>query len=245
MVNAGHHRLQVEAVLGGLRLDVGVTFAAPWTVVFGPSGGGKSSLLRGMCGVLGVGVVEFARRRAEGWVELAGVAVERRRIAYAPQGAAVFPHLPVRENVAFAMGSSGMADEAMEMFGLGALAGRSVRGLSGGERQRVSLARAFAVPGAELMLLDEPFAGVGRDLREVLLPRMRTVMAERGVPVVSVTHDVEEALMLGAEVVRLEEGRVVAQGAAAEVLAVEQERMLAVLRGSIPQGLKPALPEAL
>jgi len=186
-----------------------------------------------MCGVLGVGSVEFARCVDGAWVEMAGVEVERRRIAYAPQGAAVFPHLSVGENVGFgAGGSAGMVDEAMEMFGLEALAGRSVRGLSGGERQRVSLARAFAVPGAELMLLDEPFTGVGREAREVLLVRMREVMVRRGVAVVSVTHDVEEALMLGAEVVRLEAGKVVAQGAAAEVLAVERERMLAVLGSS-------------
>jgi molybdate transport system ATP-binding protein len=238
----GHHRLKVEAGLGGLRLDVGVTLVAPWTVVFGPSGGGKSSLLRAMCGVLGVGSVEFARRVGREWIELAGVAVERRRIAYAPQGAAVFPHLSVRENVGFAAGSSlGTVEAAMEMFGLGALAGRSVRGLSGGERQRVSLARAFAVPRAELMLLDELFTGVGRDAREVLLGRMREVMAERGVPVIFVTHDVEEALLLGAEVVRLEEGRVVAQGAAAEVLAVERERMLAVLGEHTPGAKAPSL----
>lgn len=224
--------MRVEAVLGALRVDVGVEFGAPWTVVFGPSGSGKSSLLRGMCGVLGAGPVEFARRGAGGeWVKMAGVEVQRRGIAYAPQGAAVFPHLTVRENVAFgAAGSVGMVDEAMEMFGLEALAGQMPRELSGGERQRVSLARAFAVPAAKLTLLDEPFAGVDRGTRDGLLGRMRSLMEERGVPVVSVTHDVEEALLLGAEVVRLEDGKVVAQGPAAEVLAAERERMLSVLQ---------------
>jgi molybdate transport system ATP-binding protein len=123
-----------------------------------------------------------------------------------------------------------MVDEAMEMFGLEALAGQMPRELSGGERQRVSLARAFAVPAAKLMLLDEPFAGVDRGTRDGLLGRMRSLMEERGVPVVSVTHDVEEALLLGAEVVRLEDGKVVAQGPAAEVLAAERERMLSVLQ---------------
>jgi molybdate transport system ATP-binding protein len=238
MGSAGHHRLRVEAVVGALRLEVGVTFAAPWTVVFGPSGSGKSSLLRAMGGVLEAGRVEFARRGAGGaWVEMAGAAVHRRGIAYAPQGSGVFPHLMVRENVGFGarvrgMAASGVVAEAMELFGLEAMAERRVGELSGGERQRVSLARAFAVPGAELMLLDEPFTGVDRGLREVLLPKMRERMAGLGVPVVSVTHDVEEALLLGAEVVRLEEGKVVAQGGVGVVLGVERLRMLEVLGGA-------------
>ena len=82
------------------------------------------------------------------------------------------------------------------------------------------------------MLLDEPFTGVDRQLRDELLPRMRARMAKVEVPVISVTHDVDEALMLGAEVVRIEAGKVVAQGPAAEVLAVERERMLGVLQES-------------
>jgi ABC-type sulfate/molybdate transport systems ATPase subunit len=103
--------------------------------------------------------------------------------------------------------------------------------LSGGERQRVSLARAFATPGAKLVLLDEPLTGVDREMREILLVRMAEWARERGVAVVSVTHDVEEALRLGAEVVRLEAGRVVAQGQGMEVLAAERASLLTALNG--------------
>jgi molybdate transport system ATP-binding protein len=266
MSRAGaHHRLYVQAQLGALRLHARLEFAAPWTVIFGPSGSGKSSLLRGACGLLEAGQVEFAAcapaaeataaaaapAHDRAWVEMEGPARRTpshlRDLAYAPQGAALFPHMTVRENVAFALHSrrpqprqtiEQAIQQAIELFDLDALAGRHPRDLSGGERQRVNLARAFAVPQPRLMLLDEPFTGVDRALRDALLPRMAERLAALGVPAISVTHDVEEALLLGAEVVRLDAGRVVAQGPALDVLALERERMLRVLNS------EPATPSA-
>ena len=222
-----HHHVQIDTQLGVFQLQVHLELNAPWTVIFGPSGSGKSSILRIISGVLPED--EFRGKHQK-------TAPHFRGIAYAPQGAVLFPHLNVQENVAFAGKVRGMdklpeIQQAMDMFALGSLAKRMPRDLSGGERQRANLARAFAVPTPRLMLLDEPFSGVDRRLRDELLPRMRTRIAELGVPVLSVTHDVEEALMLGAEVVRIEDGKVVAQGPAAEVLAVERERMLGVLQG--------------
>jgi len=223
-----HHHLKLDAKLGALHIQIDMGLSAAWTVIFGPSGSGKSSILRIISGLMPGGEVDGKRQR---------IAPQLRGIAYAPQGGVLFPHLNVRENVAFAarvrgMGGAPEIEEAMEMFALHGLAKRMPRDLSGGERQRVNLARAFAVPAPRLMLLDEPFTGVDRGLRDALLPRMREKTAELGVPVISVTHDVEEALMLGAEVVRLVEGKVVAQGAALEVLAAERERMLSVLQGA-------------
>jgi molybdate transport system ATP-binding protein len=142
----------------------------------------------------------------------------------------------VQENVAFAPRNSSQnaasVDESLAIFELAALASRMPRDLSGGQQQRVNLARAFAVPAPKLMLLDEPFSGIDRALRDTLLPKMRERMAALGVPVISVTHDVEEALLLGADVVRLQDGKVVAQGPAAVVLAAERDRMLRVLESS-------------
>jgi molybdate transport system ATP-binding protein len=222
-----HHKVLIDAQLGVLSIQINLELHAPWTVLFGPSGSGKSSILRILCGLM----------PGEIRGKYSNIAPHLRGIAYAPQGGVLFPHLNVKENVAFAGRVRGTdklpeIEQAMELFALGHLAERMPRDLSGGERQRVNLARAFAVPEPKQMLLDEPFTGVDRRLRDELLPRMRARMAELGAPVISVTHDVEEALMLGAEVVRIENGKVVAQGPAAEIFAVERERMLGVLQAS-------------
>ena len=230
MQSGVHHRLKIRAEVGAIRLHVNLAFGAPWTVIYGPSGSGKTSLLRGMCGVLERGRVDFARGRGGGgWEDLSRMAAEARGLSYAPQGGVLFPHLTVRQNLAFGSRGSSEVDGLAGVFGVDLLSGRMPRALSGGERQRVNLARAFAVPGVHLMLLDEPFTGVDRGVREVLLPQMRELMERRGVPVISVTHDVEEALMLGAEVVRLEDGKVVAQGAGVDVLAEERAKMVEAL----------------
>jgi molybdate transport system ATP-binding protein len=210
-----HHRLQIREMVGPLRVNVDVAFGARWTLIFGPSGSGKSSLLRAMCGLLGENVAFSRRELDSSWLALDAMPISQRGLSYAPQSPWLFPHLNVEENVAFAAKSrrgnldSSLIERAMDTFYLSGYEARMPTELSGGERQRVSLARAFAVPDAEL-----------------LLPRMQAWLTERGLPVVSVSHDVDEALLLRAEVLRLESGRVLAQGYAAEVLADERARMV-------------------
>jgi molybdate transport system ATP-binding protein len=245
-----HHQLRVKGRRGSVELDVALDLTAPWTVIFGPSGSGKSSVLRAACGLVPRVQVEFRRwdaaanQGAGEWLELQGPArslpTSWRELAYAPQGTAIFPHLSVKKNIEFgwksrgALGSKGKADRlfvdaAIDLFAMQPLLQRRPRELSGGERQGVGLARAFAVPNAKLVLLDEPFSGIGRSMRESLLPAMRARLASLGVPALSVTHDVEEAILLGAEVVRLEAGKVVARGPAKEVLADERVAMMRTL----------------
>jgi molybdate transport system ATP-binding protein len=242
-----HHQLRVKGRRGSLEMDVALDLTAPWTVIFGPSGSGKSSLLRAACGLVPGVQVEFRRWDVAGnqgqgdWLELQGstrsLPTSWRELAYAPQGTAIFPHLTVKQNIEFGWKSRGvkrdrhMVAEAIELFAMGPLLKRRPRELSGGERQGVGLARAFAVPRAKLVLLDEPFSGIGRGMRESLIPGMRARLAALGVPALSVTHDVEEALLLGAEVVRLDAGKVVARGPAKEVLVDERVAMMRTLIG--------------
>jgi molybdate transport system ATP-binding protein len=226
--------LRLSATVGAIRLDLNLNLTAPWTVIFGPSGSGKTTVLRAICGLLTGADMHCSCRGTELNGNHTAIAIKDRRIAYAPQEASLFPHLTVRENIAFAAKSrnvaiAGLVDEALAQFELQPLAERMPRDLSGGERQRVSLARAFAVPEPRLMLLDEPFTGIGRAQRAPLLSTMREAMAARGVQVISVTHDVEEAFLLDAEVIRLEAGRVMAQGPAEAVLAEERQEMLLAL----------------
>ncbi|HEX4154055.1 MAG TPA: ATP-binding cassette domain-containing protein [Acidobacteriaceae bacterium] len=231
-----HHSLQLHAQVGALALSVDLDLTAPWTVIYGPSGSGKTSILRALAGLL-PSTRLLRQNPQQNPQDLTSLAPRDRQIAYAPQQPSLFPHLTVSQNIAFSRPSHthSTASEQdihniLSLFHLTALAHRYPRNLSGGERQRVNLARAFAVPNQQLMLLDEPFTGLDRALRDDLLPAMLTFTATHHIPVLSVTHDVEEALQLRAEVVRLQEGRILAQGAAAEVLAAERARILNVLR---------------
>lgn len=236
-----HHRLQIEARLGALCLNVDLELRAPWTVLFGPSGSGKSTLLRAMCGLPLAdhrASIRFERIAPDGTcARLDALPAQERNVSLAPQSPALLPHLSVARNVRFVLDVAprpriemDLVDEALTTLRLHALGDRLPRDLSGGEAQRVNLARALAKPHARLLLLDEPFNGIDRALRDALLPELRRVAAERGVPVVSVTHDVEEAIRLDADVVRLEQGRILAQGPAREVLAEEVHRIASVLR---------------
>jgi ABC-type molybdate transport system ATPase subunit len=110
------------------------------------------------------------------------------------------------------------AQELLERLGVGHLARRRPRTYSGGEAQRVALARALA-RSPKLVLLDEPFSALDRELRSQLTALVRELVAELGVPLVHVTHSIAEARLLADQVVQIERGKIVARGAAAEVLA--------------------------
>jgi molybdate transport system ATP-binding protein len=238
MSAAMQHQVSVKAKLGTMPLDASFTLSAPWTVLFGASGCGKTSILRAMGGVLRGAKVSFTRIEGDAQpTELNKEAPDCRALAYAPQAGAIFPHLTVAENVSFPYSvcddppaQATLVDEAISLFALHVLADRMPKDLSGGERQRVNLARAFATPSACLLLLDEPFAGLDRARRDELLPAMKQWCEEKRIQVISVTHDVDEALLLGADIVRIDNGKVIAQGPAHEVLAGERERMLHALR---------------
>jgi molybdate transport system ATP-binding protein len=220
---------------GSLAIDVAFALSAPWTVLFGPSGSGKTTVLRAIAGF----VRPDAGRVVVGGVTVfdAGVfvAAHERRVRSAGQAARLFPGMTVRESLRYGMAAEdrGLEDKVLRIFRLSDLAEKRPEALSGGERQRVSVARAVisAAQAKALLLLDEPFSGMGLELRDELAVELRDWLAGHGVPVLSVTHDVGEVFLLGADVVRIESGCVIGQGAAGGVLRVERERLLERLGG--------------
>jgi len=207
-------------------LDVELECPPGITCIMGPSGSGKSTILAVLSGL----AVPDAGRIALGdevWLDRArgiDVPVHARRLAYVFQGLALFPHLSALHNVTYGMSDVARRDRParaqalLDRVGVGHLARRRPRTFSGGEAQRVALARALA-RSPHLVLLDEPFSALDRQLRAQLTALVRELVGELGVPIVHVTHSIAEARLLADQVVRIERGAVVACGPAAEVLA--------------------------
>ena len=210
--------LDLRLPLARYELSVAATLG-PAVAVLGPSGAGKSSLVEAIAGL----------RPARGRIVLGGrvlldgdtrLAPERRRVGWVPQEGALFPHLSVRRNVEFAAAGADRApgfEAVVEALELGALLERSPRHLSGGERRRVALARALRA-GSELLLLDEPTAGLDPARARQALHGIRELRERFGVPLLVVTHREDEALALADEVLLLDEGRVTAHGSARQAL---------------------------
>ena len=228
--------------VGGLSLDVSFALRRPWTVLFGPSGSGKTTVLRAIAGFVqpDVGRIVYGpmERVLVSTEERVFVPAHLRPVRSAAQAARLFPHRTVRENVAYGVGSGDgqVLEDVLGLMRLTTLADRRTEELSGGERQRVSVARAVAAAvgydGVDkaMLLLDEPFAGLDGVLRDELAVVLRDWLGQWKVPVLSVSHDVGECYLLGAEVVRMAEGQVMEQGAVEVVLADERRRLMERLR---------------
>lgn len=201
----------------GLHLDVAFDVPPGVTVLFGPSGAGKSRTLACVAGLLRPHRGRVALGDAI-WFDAArgeDVAIHERRVAYVFQSLALFPHLTAAENVAYGLPRGVPKGErrrlAVEMLGkmrVSKLAHRRPRTFSGGEAQRVALARAFAM-SPRVMLLDEPFSALDAGIKAELLVEVGEHLAKARVPTILVTHQPEDAELLGERVVFLEEGRVV------------------------------------
>jgi len=212
-----------EPVLSGVSLELA---AGGVTVVIGPSGSGKSTLLQLLAGLLhpAAGSILFDGD------DVTGVPTERRDVGVVFQSYALFPHLSVRENIAFGLKcgrrrfslrrsrrpSRRQIEErvwdAAALLGLERLLDRRPAQLSGGEQQRVALARAVA-PRPALLLLDEPLSALDARLRRTVRAELASLLRRLGTTVFYVTHDQEEAMLLADHLVVLNGGRVEQAGA--------------------------------
>jgi molybdate transport system permease protein len=218
---------RLDARLGTFRLDISYRANSARLAVLGPSGSGKSAMLRGIAGLLGPGVgsVSYGNR------DVSGIAVEDRRIGYVPQGYGLLPHLTVWEQVCFGVGADpGLAAHWLARLHLNGLNGRFPAELSGGQRQRVALAQSLA-RAPDLLLLDEPFSALDAPVRHELRAELRRLHREAGLSTVLVTHDPEEAAFLADEVIVLSAGRVLQSGAKRDVFAAPASPEVARLIG--------------
>ncbi len=200
-----------------LRVEPGAVVA-----LLGPSGCGKTTLLRSIAGLerLDGGEVRIGDRLVSG--PGAHVPPERRRVGMVFQDWALFPHLSVAQNVGYGLPraerSGARVDTALAMVGLGGMGDRSPGTLSGGQQQRVALARALA-PQPGVLLLDEPFSNLDSTLRVQVRTEVHQLLAQLEVTTVFVTHDQEEAFVLGDQVAVMHGGRIVQQASPSTLYA--------------------------
>ena len=223
----------------GFALDLEIRASAGITVLFGPSGAGKTLTLETIAGfvrpdsgrILLDDVILFDATAQ------VNVPPRRRHCGYVFQNYALFPHMTLRQNLLFAadrlrrLERHRRAGEILERFQLAAVAGRRPHEVSGGEKQRCSIARAL-IGEPRLLLLDEPARGLDAPLRASLYTLLRQVRADFDIPILLVTHDLDEAFALGENMLVIQDGRVVQSGPPRRVLdepaSVDVARLLGV-----------------
>ena len=208
----------------GFALDVRFRSDAARLVLFGPSGAGKTQTLRLIAGIgrPDEGHVRVAGRTLQDSTSGLWLAPPQRELGCVFQDHALFPHLTVRQNIAFALdhgwrnpsrrAPAPEADRWIEQLGLQAVAHHHPHQISGGQRQRTALARAL-VRRPFALLLDEPFASLDQALRQRLREELLQLQGTLGLPMLLITHDEEDVRGLAQEVVRIEAGQVVGSGA--------------------------------
>jgi molybdate transport system ATP-binding protein len=211
--------LDVEKRLGDFTLIAKVEMAGGATALFGPSGAGKTSIANLIAGllkpdrgriVLDDTVLFDAASRVD-------VPPYRRRIGYIFQEGRLFPHMSVRRNLDYGRWMSGLArDEAqagriVAMLDIGHLLDRRPGKLSGGERQRIAIGRALLMR-PRLLLLDEPLASLDAGRKHEILPYLLRLRDDAKVPMLYVSHNAAEIARIATQVVRVEDGRIVAHG---------------------------------
>jgi len=223
--------LDIGLPLRSFRLELTFALGRETFALVGPSGAGKTTVLRAVAGLVGP---ERGRIVLDGEVlfdAAAGIALspEHRRVGFVFQDYALFPHMSVEQNVAY--GSRNGAGRLLERFGIAHLARARPGELSGGERQRVGLARALARdPG--VLLLDEPLSALDPHTRTALRLELKELLDELDLPVLLVTHDFHDAAVLADRVAAVTDGRVRQIGTPSELVAAPADAFVASFTGA-------------
>lgn len=226
---------ELKKNLRHFTLDLSMEVGAETLVLIGHSGCGKSTLLRMLAGLIDL---DSGNIRLDGNKLLdthsgaKPMPAEERDVGYLVQSYALFPHLSVTDNVAY--GLSGMTleeqtqrvEEALELVGIRPLARAMPRELSGGEQQRVALARALA-RRPKFLLLDEPLSALDISTRTRVRSELRSILDRLAIPCIVVTHDYEDARVLGEKIAVMEQGEILQYGTASEISRMPASRFVA------------------
>ena len=227
-------KVEIAQQLGKFALDVAFSSTQPVTALFGRSGSGKTSIINAIAGI---------QRPERGRIEINGevlfdsalginVPTERRRVGYVFQEGRLFPHLTVRQNLLYGYRKNeegprlAEPDAVSALLGLEHLLERRPAALSGGEKQRVAIGRAL-LANPRLLLMDEPLASLDGHRKEEILDYIELMRDSFDLPIIYVSHAVDEVVRLADQVVIVAEGRVAAAGSVAEVMGRPELRQLA------------------
>ena len=205
--NLSHSYDETNPTIQNINLDIG---KSERVAILGPSGCGKSTLLRLIAGL---------ERPNKGQVIIDGIVVsseneivppEKRNIGLVVQEKALFPHLSVYDNICFGIKKNQdkktVTSDLLQLLKIDLLKNKYPHEISGGEQQRVALARSLA-PNPKLLMLDEPFSALDRDLKDILYEEISGVFTERGSTILLVTHDSNEAAVMTKKQLKMEKGQ--------------------------------------
>ena len=201
--------------LPAFELDVDITLSHGILALVGPSGAGKTTILQCVAGLQtpSWGEINIHGKTVFSSEQGANIPIRNRRIGYVFQDYALFPHMTVEKNVMYGKLKVGStpnkvltASDVLELLKIEHLRNRYPNQISGGEKQRVALARALMTE-PELLLLDEPLSALDQDTRSTLQQELLKLQARWKIPFILVTHDVQEAEMLGDQIIKLDHGK--------------------------------------
>ncbi len=219
-------------------LDVAFEAASGFTILFGPSGAGKTSLLDCIAGLSAAdsGQISIGDRVLFDSSRRVNISAAKRDVGYVFQDLALFPHMTVAQNVHYGLSHLPHSERAqrtaaiLQAFRISHLEHRSAREISGGESQRAALARTLVLD-PDVLLLDEPLAALDAATKSRILNDLREWHRTHRVPILYVTHSRDEVFALGERVIVLDGGRIVAQGTPHEVMMAPMQETVAQLSG--------------
>ncbi len=220
------------------ELDVSLQVPPGITILFGPSGAGKSTVLDCIAGLARPDAGRIVVGQDVLFDSQTGMNCppQARRVAYVFQTLALFPHMSVKDNVAYGLDGlrhrarTSRVDELLKAFRVDKLRTRRPSEISGGECQRIALARSL-VTEPRVLLLDEPLSGLDADLKSAIVDDLRAWNAARQIPILYVTHTRDEVDALGERVIAIDHGRVISEGTPMQVLEAPRRKRLAQSAG--------------